>query len=217
MSVIKGLKDIKKSMDRPSSSDSVKANWLKLEDGQSVKIRFVNELDADSPSYDESRGLSIVVAEHTNPKDYRRKAVCSMEDEGRCYGCEQHRKNPKDGWRARLRFYTNVLVNDGNTTYTAIWSQSVGPKSTTTNTLIEYAGDMGSVSNLVWRLKRTGTGTSTNYTLIPLQTDDTSFDWSDVEPFDLEKAAIRQVPYADQEAWFMGLDVDETTSSNSEW
>ena len=44
MSVITGLKNIKQIMDKPKS-EGVKGRWLKLDDGQSVKIRFLNELD----------------------------------------------------------------------------------------------------------------------------------------------------------------------------
>lgn len=197
--------------------EGARARWLKLEDGQSVKIRFVNELDPDSPNYDKSRGLAIVVAEHTNPRDYRRKGLCSLDDEGRCFGCEMHRKDPKAGWKARLRFYTNVIVDDGNEEYVAVWSQGVGPKSAATNILIEYAGDTQSISNLQWRLKRSGTGTQTSYTLIPLATDSEAFDWAGIEPFELEKVAVRQVKYPDQEAFYMGVDVDTSSSTAVDW
>jgi hypothetical protein len=218
MSVIKGLKAIQNKMDGgPSLSDGPRARWLKLEDGQSVKIRFVNEIDPDSPNYDAGRGLAIVVSEHTNPKDYRRKAICSMSDEGRCYGCERDRQDPKAGWRPRLRYYTNLLVEDGDDQYVAIWSQGVGPKSTTTKTIIEYASDTESVSNLVWKLKRSGTGTSTAYTLFPMLIDTEPFDWSGVQPHELEKVAVRSVPYSDQENFYMGLESDDSTSGSSEW
>jgi hypothetical protein len=217
MSIITGLDAIRKKMDGPKFEDGPKAKWLKLADGQSVKIRFINEVDADSPNYTQERGLAIVVAEHTNPKDYRRKALCSLEEEGRCFGCEQHRKDPKAGWKSKLRFYTNVLVDDGTEKYVAVWSQGVGPKSPTTTMLIEYAGDANSITNLTWRLKRSGTGTQTSYALIPLATDTENFDWSGVEPFDLEKVAVRSIAYADQENFFMGVDADTTVSTSVDW
>jgi len=217
MSIITGLSAIRKKMDGPKFEDGPKAKWLKLADGQSVKIRFVNEVDADSPHYTQDRGLAIVVAEHTNPKDYRRKALCSLEEEGRCFGCEQHRKDPKAGWKAKLRFYTNVLVDDGTEKYVAVWSQGVGPKSPTTTMLIEYAGDANSITNLNWRLKRSGTGTQTSYALIPLATDSEPFDWSGVEPFELEKVAVRSIAYSDQENFFMGVDADTTVSTSVDW
>ena len=110
------------------------------------------------------------------------------------------------------------MVDEGNDEpYVAIWSQGVGPKSPTTTTIVEYAGDTGSITNVVWRLKRTGTGTQTSYSLFPLTTDDTKFDFSGLELYNLEQVAVRQVGYADQEAFFMGLDTDVTASASVDW
>jgi hypothetical protein len=221
MSIIKGLKEMEKAIDKPkSSSDSgaMKVRWLKMEDNQGVKIRFINELDSDSPNFSEERDLAIVVAEHTNPKDYRRKAVCSQDTEGRCFGCEMARKEPKSGWRARLRFYTNLLVDDGmEDPYVAVWSQGVG-KQSAFNTVREYVLDTGSISNLTWRMKRQGTGTDTTYVLIPTPPDTEPFDWSGIEPFKLEKV-VRELPYSEQEAFYLGFDAPASSSSsaNIDW
>jgi hypothetical protein len=43
MASITGLANIKNLIDRPRSESGPKARWLKLEDGQSVKIRYLNE------------------------------------------------------------------------------------------------------------------------------------------------------------------------------
>lgn len=139
MSVIKGLKDINAILDKPKyESTGAKVRWVKLVDGQSAKIRFVEELDSDSASYSEDRGLSVVIAEHTNPKDYKRKATCTIDSEGRCFGCEMARKEPKSGWRSRLRFYCNVLVDDGTEDpYIAVWSQGIS-KQSAFNNIREY-------------------------------------------------------------------------------
>jgi len=219
MGIMKGLKAME-SLDRPSASadGGTKVRWLKLEDGQSAKVRFVNELDEDSPHYDEARDLAIVVSEHTNPKDYKRKAVCTQESEGRCFGCEMARKEPKSGWRARFRFYTNLLVDDGlEDPYVAVWSQGVGRQSAF-NTLKEYAIETGSISNRVWRMKRQGSGTDTTYILLPGDPDTDKHDWKGVEPFNLEKV-VREVPYSEQEAYYLGFDSPVSTrdSTNLEW
>ena len=49
MSIVKGLKDLNKALDKPtySGGDENKGRWLKIEDGESVKIRFLQELDPD--------------------------------------------------------------------------------------------------------------------------------------------------------------------------
>lgn len=218
MSVIKGLKNINALLDKPKNENTgMKVRWLKLADGQAAKIRFVEELDSDSAHYSEDRGLAIVVSEHTNPKDYKRKAACTMESLGRCFGCEMARKEPKSGWRAKLRFYCNVLVEDGleDDPYVAVWSQGIS-KQSAFNTIREYALETGSVSNLQWKLKRNGQGTETNYTMIPTSPDTEPFNWSSVEPYNLEKV-VREVPYAEQEAFYFGFDTPSTTATNTDW
>jgi hypothetical protein len=221
MGIMKGLKEMEKAMDRPTSSGDggAKVRWLKLDDGQSAKVRFVNELDEDSPNYDAERDLAIVVSEHTNPKDYKRKAVCTQDSEGRCFGCEMYRKEPKSGWRSRFRFYTNLLVDDGlEDAYVAVWSQGVG-KQSAFNTLREYAIETGSISNRSWRMKRQGTGTDTTYILLPGDPDTEKFDWKGIEPFNLEKV-VREVPYAEQESFYLGFDSPASSggsTSNIDW
>jgi hypothetical protein len=217
MAIVKGLKNINALVDKPKyEGTGSKVRWLKLADGQSVKIRFIEELDEDSANYNADRGLALVVSEHTNPKDYKRKAVDTMDTEGRDWAEEMHRKDPKAGWRARLRFYCNVLVDDGiEAPYVAIWSMGVS-KQSAFNTIREYALETGSISNLTWKVKRNGQGTETSYTLIPGGPDKEPFDWATVEPFPLEKA-LNKIPYAEQEAFYLGFDTPGTTSTNMDW
>lgn len=220
MSVIKGLKNINALLDKPKyDEDAPKVRWLKLADGQSVKIRFIEELDEDSANYSEDRGLALVVKEHTNPKDYKRKAIDTIDTEGRDWAEEMYRKDPKGnaGWRGRLRFYCNVLIDDGiEAPYVAIWSMGVS-KQSAFNTIREYALETGSISNLTWKLKRNGQGTETSYTLFPSAPDSEPFDWSNVRPFPLE-SALKKVPYAEQEAYYLGFDTPSvTSSSNIDW
>jgi hypothetical protein len=225
MGIVTGLAAMNKQMERPvSSGDGQKGRWLQLKDGQSVKIRFMQELDPDSPSYIEKAGLGFIAVEHTNPKDYKRKALCTIEDQGRCYGCEMHRRDIKAGWKGRSRLYANVLVYDGEEEpYVAIFSQGAGPKSATPE-IIQYAGETGSITNVMWRLKRTGEKTDTNYSIIPLPTADASpVDLAKHELFDLAKTAVRDVQYADQENFYLGITSDSSdaeassTSSAVEW
>lgn len=218
MSIVRGLKDINALVDKPKyESNGPKVRWVKLADGQSAKIRFIEELDQDSASYSADRGLAIVVKEHTNPKDYKRKALDTMDTEGRDWAEEMHRKDPKAGWKARLRFYCNVLVDDGTEEpYVAVWSQGIS-KQSAFNTLREYALETGSISNLEWKIKRNGQGTETNYTLIPMKPDSEPFDWTGIEPFNLD-TVVRHVPYAEQEAFYLGFDnASSVTSSNMDW
>jgi hypothetical protein len=217
MTIVKGLKNINALVDKPKyEGTGSKVRWLKLADGQSVKIRFIEELDEDSANYNSERGLALVVKEHTNPKDYKRRALDTMESEGRDWAEEMHRKDPKAGWRARLRFYCNVLVDDGiEAPYVAVWAMGVS-KQSAFNTIREYALETGSISNLTWKLKRNGQGTETSYTLIPGSPDKEPFDWSKAEPIPLEKA-LNKVPYAEQEAFYLGFDTPSGSSSSIDW
>ena len=224
MGIVTGLAAINKAIEPShSNNDGQKGRWLQLKDGQSVKIRFLQEIDPDSKNYLEKAGVAFIAVEHTNPKDYKRKALCTVEDQGRCFGCEQHRRDPKAGWKGKSRFYANVLVDDGaEAPYVAIFSQGAGPKSATPE-IINYAGETGSITNLNWKLKRTGTGTDTNYSIIPLPTADAAaIDLDKYELFDLQKTAVRDVQYDEQENFYMGItsEADAETSSTSsavEW
>ena len=62
MGIVKGLKDLNKALDKPQSGggDGNKGRWVKLEDGESVKIRFLQELDPDSPTYNQKNGLALL-------------------------------------------------------------------------------------------------------------------------------------------------------------
>jgi hypothetical protein len=113
-----------------------------------------------------------------------------------------------------------VLVDDGTEEpYVAIFSQGAGPKSATPE-IIQYAGETGSITDVIWRLKRTGEKTDTNYSIIPLPTADIKpVDLEKYELVDLEKVAVRDVVYDEQEDFYLGRssDSDSSTSSSVEW
>lgn len=218
MGIVRGLKAINAHVDAEEAKysgngDSNPTKWFKLADKQSVKVVFLQELDPDAPDFSTKNDLGFLAVEHVNPKNWRRKAVCTIDDEGACYGCEQHRKDWKAGWKQKTRLYINVLVDEGNNTepYVAVLSQGNGPKSITP-TLIEEAGD-GSISTAWYTIKRTGAGaTDTSYTLRGGK-EKHGLDVESYELFDLEKV-IRQVPYADQEAHY-DVDVDGNASTEA--
>jgi len=195
MGFVTGLKEISELVEKANEArgERVKTRWLRLSDGQAVKVRFVNELDESSPNYNPSRGLALVTYEHTDPKDYKNKFVCSMDTEGRCYGCEQNAAGVK-GWYRKMRFYINLLVDDGvQEPYVATWSMSVA-RNSTLDIIFEYFKETGSITNLTWRLRRNGVKTDTTYALIPTSPDPAPFDWSTVVVPDLEQVPF-QVPY----------------------
>lgn len=219
MGIVRGMKAIDAVISGQGAGSGEKVTWLKMEDKQAGRLRFMNELDEDSPNYDPTWGTAIVVGEHSNPKDYKRKAVCTEDTEGRCFGCEQHRKDYKAKWGPKQRYYTNVLFDagDGNP-IVAVWSQGIF-KNNTFAAIKEYFLDTNSLTNLTWKIKREGLSTETTYVLFPGQPDDKPFDKTGLVPFDLDKV-VKQIPYAEQEAFYMGVNggaAVETTTTNIDW
>src|SRR5690606_30515927 len=83
--------------------------------------------------------------------------------------------------------------------YVAVLSQGNGPKSITPS-LIEQAGEIGTISDKWFKIKRTGAGaTDTSYLLTPLGQHDLNVE--DYDLFDLE-SALRQIPYDKQAAHY---------------
>lgn len=205
MGLVKGLKNITQHLDNEekkfSGGDREKATWFKLDDKQAATVQFLQELDEDSPNYSEKNGIGFLAVEHSNPAPgmWRNTARCTA-DEGACWACEQHAKDFKAGWRQKNRLYINVLVDDGvNEPYVAILAQGNGPKSITP-ALIEIAGDLGTITDTLFKIKRNGKGrTETQYVLT--QRGKTENDVEQYELFDLDKAS-RKIPYEEQQAFY---------------
>lgn len=210
MSVVRGLKNITAKIEADEarfSGDSVKTKWVSLKDKESIKVIFLQELDDDSESFSEKNDLGFIAVEHSNPDDFKRKALCTLDDEGACWACEKNRAmykaddEYKGGWKQKSRLYINVLVDDGKEEpYVAVLSQGLSAKQITP-ALIEHAGEIGSISDKWFKLKRQGSGFSdTQYLLTPLAQHDKNVE--DYELFDLNNV-VRHVPYAQQEAHYL--------------
>jgi hypothetical protein len=212
MGVKKGLDALKKLTERDESTGE-KAKWLKVEDGDKAKIYFLQEFDSSSPRYSATNGLAIAAEEHVHPTNFQVKALCTMDDEDRCYGCEQYRADYKDDsvpkekkgrWRARARLYANVLVDPTGKEedrYVAILSQGFGPKGVAED-IVNLALSAGAITDRSFTLSRKGTGRDTSWSLVPSLKEDAEFDPEAYEVYDLGKIAVREVAYEDQEEFF---------------
>lgn len=218
MGILTGLKQIQQheaqQEARRAERDKPRAKWFKIEDGQSVKVRFLQELDPDSENYSPEHGLGFLAIEHSSPQDFRRKALCTMDDEGRCFACEQARAAYNSGdkelggkWKQKVRLYINALVDDGiEDPYVVVFSQGNGPKSVTP-TLMEYATE-GTITDRWFKIKRTGALLSdTSYLATSMkESKDTVSDIlkeKGLELYDL-MSVVREVPYDDQAAHYGG-------------
>jgi hypothetical protein len=230
MGLIEGLAGLQKLTEPfESSGDGEKTTWLKVDDGKSVQIYFLQELDRSSPRYSEKNGLAVAAGEHVLPgpgDNYRTKAVCSMKEEDACYGCEQYRldytnpdlttKQEKGRWRAKSRLYINVLVkpSDGSEPYVAVMSQGFGDKAVG-NDIISAATTNGAITDRSWTLKRKGLGRDTSWDLTPSFKEDPDFDPEAYEVYDLKRVAVREVPYAEQADFFNRVGYESTSNAPS--
>ena len=210
--VKKGLSAINKHVEAEEAkfSGNDKTVWFALKDKEAAKVVFLQELDPDSENYSQKNDLGFLAVEHVSPADYRRKALCTA-DEGACWACEQHKKDYKAGWRQKTKLYINVLVDNGSDDpFVAVLSQGNGPKSITP-TLIEEAGDVGTISSKWFNIKRSGEKMDTSYTIRAGK--EHGLDVESYDLFDLEKV-VRQIPYAEQEAHYLGGNTNDAPGSN---
>lgn len=224
MSFVSGLKSIQDTLDKGNAGggeDRVKAKWLSLKDGDSVKIAFLQELDKDAEGYSEKNGLGGIFLEHSNPDNWRKKARCTCDHAEGCYGC-------KRGWRQKGQLYINVLVDDGkNEPYVAVLSRGTG-KGSVAKLLIEFAIDDNTITDKWFKFKREGsTKDNTTYYLMPSKAHGLNIE--DYDVYDLEKVVFTVNPDR-QEAYYLdGQDTDAepaaaaaaaaggSTSVDSEW
>lgn len=223
MGIVKGLKNINERVEKDNAPREKKVPYLSLKDGETVRLRFLQELDSDSPGYNEKAGLGFLAIEHQAGGNFKKRALCTI-DEGKCFGCEQHQKDYKAGWRQKSKLYVNVLVTrDGQEPEVAVLSQGNGPKSVTP-WLLEYAGDNGSITSQAFKLKRQGAGqTDTQYTLTPGKFDEAPYDVTQHELVNLDDA-VRDIPYDEQAAYYLsenqsssGQADASTTSTEIDW
>ena len=226
MGIYEGLDAIRKQKEeaeaRKAAAEAGKINWLKIDDGETVKVWFLQEFDRSAEGYNEQAGLAFMATEHTNPDNWMRKALCSMEEEEQCLGCEKHKEDWKAGWRQKSRVYINVLVErrDG-TREVAVMSQANGSKSVIAPLLLEMAVDENTVTDRWWKITRTGKKSETSYLPRP-QAPSKDIDVADYadKVYDLHRA-VRSVPYDEQFDFYFAADKKdesaEPAGENSGW
>lgn len=212
--LVGGLATLNKFVEKANQAggeDFPKVNWLKLKDGESVKISFLQEFK-DSPNYNPDAGAVLIAAEHSPNDFFPKKMLCTAGEQGSgdCFGCEQNKKHPRTGWQAKGRFYANVLVDNGtDTPSVAVLSQGMSGKSITP-TLAMIAGDTDSITNMQFRMKRSGaTKNNTEYAIVPIM-NSKGVDPGAYELYDLEKVCVRHIPYEEQEEYWGLAEAEET-------
>lgn len=110
----KTLADVlKKRQEAAERAERPKIDYFSLTNNNPARIRFLQEINPEAPNFDPDKGSALFLVEHTSPKNFQRKAICTLETEGRCFACEMNiersGKEPKERWWARINMYVQVF------------------------------------------------------------------------------------------------------------
>lgn len=221
---LQGIAAIKKAVNNTNKGNqefSGESPFLTLKDGESRKIRFIQEVDEQFSSYDARRGILLVINEHSNPSDFRKKAVCTFDADdsrARCFGCERYNRDDEvlKKWRPRMRLYANVIVRgDTGGDKVKILSQGFGDKAVG-ETIIDMAVEYDGICNQDFKLSRQGSSMNdTKYSLLPLAARPLSKEDLAFEVIDLTKI-IKFIDYKDQAEFYGGTE-SLSEASKKEW
>lgn len=201
-----GLKNrINEREEAIADANRPKATWFKIAEGERVVVKFLQELDENAPKYNPAFGTFLGAVEHQapGPKGYLSRALDTRELEGKDF-CQELYMSDREKYkdlRPRENFYINVAVETPNGVEAQIMSRSL--HSPVVQDLIElYEDDLeDGITGVPIQITRRGTGATTTWKLKVLG-EEADFDVSGVEPWDLEKTAVRHVTYDKQREFY---------------
>jgi hypothetical protein len=187
--------------------------YLTIQAGESIKVRFRQELTEDAKNYDEQFGTGVMIPVITSPINWKWRAASTagLEKFGfRCWGSEQTHKDK--AWKPKTHLVINVAVE----VEPGVWEPRI--IDTTFNQrhigaiLIEYAKEFGSITDREYKYSRQGSGASdTNYSLIPLSVSEMPKDIAELPMHDLDNVYLT-LSYDKQERFFTTGEI-----SKDEW
>lgn len=192
-----------------ANRDRPRATWFKIKEGESLTVKFLQELDPSAENYNPEFGTFLGAVEHTVPREidpngFMKRALDTMESEGRDLAQELHQKDRKAGWGAQQNFYINVAVDTADGPVVHIMSRKLN--SNFVKDLVEIYEDEGGITSQPFVITRRGSGPQTELR-IKLGKPEHDFDVSSLEPWNLEEHAVRHIPYDEQEEfYFRGVD-----------
>lgn len=189
--------------------DRPKASWFKIKEGETFIIKFLQELDSSAENYNPDFGTFLGAVEHSVPRDvdpngFMKRALDTMETEGRDLAQELHLKDRKAGWGPQHNFYINVAVDTTSGPDVQILSRKL--HSNFIRDLAEIFEEEGGITARPFAITRRGSGPQTELR-IKLAKDNLDFDTTGLEPWNLAEYAVRNVSYEEQEEfYFRGVD-----------
>ena len=186
--------------------DRPKATWFTINGGESLTVRFLQELDESSPNYNPKFGVYLGLVERyahgRNGFLSRALDTTELDPEGRDFAEEMLKKSKGKelGWKRRENFYINVAVDRGDAKPSVeILSRNLY------SSFVEDLSDENdehdnSITNATYTIKRTGTGKDTAW---KLRESKEELDIEGLEPWDLKTHAVRHIPYEKQREWYL--------------
>ena len=209
MSTISTLKELKKQFG--SKEDGGDAKWPKrlfIKSGDSIKLRFLQEISQDASNFNIERGSVEKFRVHIHPLNFKKSCLCTMASDGSCWACDQVVLDK--AWRAFDRYLVNVgFLTDGGEWEVAVLELKP-TKNSILSTLIEAAEEFdNTIVKHTWKYSRSGAGLDTNYSIIPLKEEAEPSMLKDAELWDLS-LVYRSVPSVDQKVFFLEDDSSDS-------
>lgn len=199
--------------ERQADFDRPKATWFKVKPNETLRVQFLQELSKEAENYREDFGTFLAAVEHTAHGDtgYLSRALDTMETEGRDFAEEMYRKNPEEkGWRKQENFYITVAVDRGQAK-PSVEILSRGIHSEFVDDLVEAYNDSDGVG-ITGKVFKISKGSSKSASWRIKETKDDPLDVAGLVPYDLERDAVRHVPYEQQKEFYFRNYTPESAS-----
>lgn len=219
----KKMKEEAEEREARQNGEKVKPRYLKLDDGQSVKVMFLQEMDTESKNYDPKRGIGMGAIEHTGlDGNFKYRGLCTIDDK-KCWPCEMRAKakkgDPEAKYTQRKNYYINALVDFGDGSEPETWVLSRGLNSSFVADMIEEVDETETIMGKTFKVTRRGSNTDTTWSLRELR-NDTTFESVDVDAahvFDIEKEVLKSVPYETDYVGKMFSQAEFYTQAPGDW
>lgn len=187
-----------------------KIDFFKLDDGKSVMVRFLQEIDKDSEYYVEENGLGFLAYVLSPPTadGWKYRYVVNEDNE--------HLLEDVGDWDRKGRLFINLEVNVG-TEDEPVWKPQLWDASKAVlRQLLEWSDDLGGITQKEFKISRNGSGTSTTYILMPKKDVPAGRDVTAHTLVDAEDRLLT-VLTAEEIARFATSDDDDENSETVEW
>lgn len=207
---------LRKKRQQAENAERPKVEWFSLAKKNPVRTRFLQEFTEDSPTYDANVGKVLFLAEHVSPYDFKRRAECSYDTEGRCFACEMNKEETqvKIGteiknypWSQKTNMYTYIVTEDQE-----VKVLSRPAPGSFFDQLHDFAMDdgEGSITKHEFKISKGPQRNDKWNVSVQLKTTIEVPDLSEL--VDLEKAVGRKIPYAEQKKFYLPEQKEEQAS-----